>query len=248
MHSRHPSTLNELKRSSERFTTIFLDDGDVLNDNKARASEWLRWIGEFMPLRLGGTAEQWQSANREVFPRVWSNIMRRIQDFPNHQEFQRAYAIDWMTAMCEAVGVTPLPDDIAQALNTELSIYVNARAEVDIAGAADAVRALDVAGYTLYTASGTASWDLQAIMTKMSLTGTFRTLYGPDIVDHVKHGTAYYHKVFDHAGVEPSTALVIDSDAQCCQWAIDAGANAAWIDPEGRGDATSLAMLAEALV
>ena len=82
----------------------------------------------------------------------------------------------------------------------------------------------------------------------MGIADLFLELYGPDLVDFVKYGPEYYARVFAHAGVEPGSALVIESDAECCRWAIEAGGNALWVDPEGRGDAVSLAALVSSLV
>lgn len=248
MRSSHRMNLDELRKSQPQAINLFLDDGGVLNDNRVRATEWLRLIGEFMPSRLGGTAEQWTSANRVVFPSVWSDILARLSEFASYQEFQSTYSTRWMSAMCDRVGVPPLPDDRALALNTELSIFVGERATSAIAGATDAVRALHRAGYTLYTASGTSSWDLRAILGKMGIADVFSGLYGPDLIDHVKYGAAYYRKVFDDAGVSPSSAIVIESDAEYCSWASEAGAKAIWVDLLGRGDATTLEMLAQVLL
>ncbi|MCH7953608.1 MAG: hypothetical protein IIC25_06925, partial [Chloroflexi bacterium] len=169
---------------------LFLDDGGVLNDNSLRGPEWLRLVGEFMPARLGGTAEQWASANRVVFSPVWGNLTKRLADFASHQEFQRTYATDWMRGMCAHVGITPLRDDDAVTVYKELSIYIGERANSEIVGAADAVLSLHRAGYTLYTASGTPSWELRGIGAKMGIGEAFSGLYGPDLVDHVKYGPA----------------------------------------------------------
>jgi beta-phosphoglucomutase-like phosphatase (HAD superfamily) len=196
---------------------------------------------------MGGTAEQWVRANRVVFSQFWRTLQKRLPEFASHQEFQRTYAINWMSSMCAYVGITPPPDDEAVTLYRELSIYIGERANSAIAGAADAVLSLHRTGYTLYTASGTPSWELRGIIAKMGLAETFSGLYGPDLVDHVKYGPDFYQKVFDHAGVAPSRALVIESDLECCHWASEAGANAVWVDPLGRGDATSLETLIHAL-
>jgi len=248
MNSWHRTNLDELKNSKARPAFLFLDDGGVLNDNSLRGPEWLRLIGEFMPARMGATAEQWASANRVVFSQVWGDPHERLPDFASHQEFQRTYATNWMRGMCADVGVTPPPDDDAVTLYEELGIYIGERASSAITGAADAVLSLHRAGYTLYTASGTPSWELRAIMAKMGIAETFSGLYGPDLVDQVKYGPAFYQKVFAHAGVAPSRALVIESDSACCRWASEAGANAVWIDGEGRGDATTLETLVHQLV
>ena len=248
MSSWRRTNLYELKNSRTGLLELFLDDGGVLNDNGLRGAEWLRLIGEFMPGRLGGTAEQWPRANRVVFPHVWDSIQKRLPGFATHREFLRAYATSWMSAMCAHVGVKPPPDDDAVALHNELMCYVWERADAAITGSADAVRALHRAGYTLYTASGGASWELQCVMSKMGIVETFSGLYGPDLVDHVKYGPAFYERVFDHAGVAPSRALVIDSHSECCRWAFEAGANAVWIDPHGRADARSLQTLVDRLL
>ena len=248
MNSWHRTNLDALKSSRARPLKLFLDDGGVLNDNSLRGPEWLRLIGELMPARMGGTAEQWVSASRVVFSQVWGNLQKRLPDFASHQEFQRTYATNWMSGMCAYVGITPPPDDDAVALYSELASYIGERASSAIVGAADAVLSLHRAGYTLYTASGTPSWELRGIMANMGIAETFSGLYGPDLVDHVKYGPAFYRKVLAHAGVAPSRALVIESDSECCRWACEAGANAVWIDPDGRGDATTLGALVHALV
>jgi phosphoglycolate phosphatase-like HAD superfamily hydrolase len=240
MHPRERLNLDDLKRpGAERFV-LFLDDGGVMNDNALRGPEWVRLIAEFMPDRMGGTGEQWASANPLIFGQVWADLQKHLPEFRSHKEFQRTLAVNWMRGMCGRIGLTPPPDDETTALYDELSAYVAERAVCAIAGAADAVRSLHGAGYTLYTASGTTSWELRGILGRMGIAEMFSGLYGPDVVDHVKYGPAFYDAVFAHAGVAPDRAAVIDSDSECCEWAREARASAVWIDPDGRGDATTL--------
>ncbi len=236
----------ESLRTSLRY--VFLDDGGVLSDSRLRPPEWLRLIGEFMPPRLGSTAEQWRDANREFFGPIWSKLLERLPEFSNYREFHRAHATNWVSGMCSRVGVSPPSDDEAVALYTELSIYISGRAQVATDGASDVVFALHRAGYTLYTASGTPSWELRGIVAKMGIAHLLSGLYGPDLVDHVQYGAAFYRGIFEHAGVTASQALVVESDSECCQWAVEAGANAIWIDSAGRGDATTLSTVGTALV
>ena len=226
---------------------LFLDDGGVLNDNALRGPEWLRLIGGFMSPRLGGAPEQWARANAVVFPQVWGDISKRLSGFATYTDFHRTYSVEWMRAMCARVGVEPPSDDAAVALHAELTCYVWEWADTAFPGAADAVLALHRAGYTLYTASGQASWELRVITKKMSIGLAFERLYGSDLVDQVKNGPAFYEKVFAHAGVAASAALVVDSEAECCEWAREAGAQALWIDPKGRGDAPTLDALVRSL-
>ena len=242
------TNLDELKNSSEWPYALFLDDGGVLNDNGLRGPEWVRLIGEFMPARMGGTIEQWARASQVVFPQVWGDLQKRLPEFASFQEFQRAYATDWMSGMCAHLDLAPPPDDDAEALYRELAIYIGERANSAIPGSAEAVLCLHRAGFRLYAASGTPSWELRGIMAKMGIAETFSGLYGPDIVDHVKYGPTFYRKNFAHVGVPSRRALVIDSDSECCLWAFEAGAHAVWIDPDGRGDQTTLERLVHVLL
>ena len=242
------TNLDELKNSSEWPFALFLDDGGVLNDNGLRGPEWLRLIGEFMPARMGGTTERWARADEVVFPQVWEDLQRRLPEFASHQEFQRVYATNWMSGMCAYLDHTVPPDDDSEALYRELAIYISERANSAIPGASEAVLSLHRAGFRLYAASGTPSWELRGIMAKMGIAETFSGLYGPDIVDQVKCGPAFYRRIFAHVGVQSRRALVIDSDSECCLWAFEAGAHAVWIDPDGRGDQTTLEKLVHSLL
>ena len=212
-----PTSLNELKEPGKKPLALFLDDGGVLNDNRLRGPEWLRLIGEFMPSRLGGTAEQWAEANRVLFPQLWDSLKRRLPEFASHQQFQRTYSISWMEKMCDFVGVQRPSDEDAVTLYGELSIYVGERAVCAIEGSTDAVVSLYRAGYRLFTASGANSWELQAILGRMGIADLFQQLYGPDLIDHVKYGPEFYDKLFAHAGIQADRALVIESDLECCQ-------------------------------
>jgi phosphoglycolate phosphatase-like HAD superfamily hydrolase len=244
VHHANPDDLNEPRAP----VALFLDDGGVLDDNGLRGAEWPRLIGEFMPARLGGTADRWASANRAVSSRVWASLQQRLPEFISHREFQRTYATDWMNAMCGYLGITPPRDDDIVTLYAELATYIGQRATSAIAGAADAVRSLHRAGYILYMASGTPSWELRSIVENMGIAATLTGLYGPDLVDHVKYGAAFDERVFLYAGIAPGQVLVIESDRECCHWASEAGARAVWIDPRGRGDASTLESLAQVLV
>lgn len=196
---------------------------------------------------MGGSGERWSDANREAFPSLWKKISSRLDKFSTHDEYMQFYATNWFRDMCAHVGVETLPGDEALQLYKEFSIYVAERANCEIEGAADAVRSLRNAGYTLYMASGTPSWELSPILKKMGIADAFTTLYGPDLIDYVKYGPAFYEKLFADAGVDPDHTLVVDSDEECCDWASATGASAVRIDPLGQGDEVSLQQLASKL-
>ena len=100
------ASLDDLKNQKPTPAALFLDDGGVLNDNSLRAPEWRRLIAELMPARMGGLAEEWAKANQVVFPQVWKTIQKRLAEYASYEEFQRTYAITWMSGMCAFVGVT----------------------------------------------------------------------------------------------------------------------------------------------
>jgi beta-phosphoglucomutase-like phosphatase (HAD superfamily) len=232
---------------------LFVDDGGVLNDNGRRGPEYLRLLGEYLPSRLGGTASQWKAANQAVFAPLFADVQSRIGTFANFADFQREYELRWIGGMCAHVGVPTPPPDAAIELTRAAAAHVERHADAAIDGAADAVRKLRNAGYLLHTASGTPSWELEAILTRMGVRPLFATLYGPDLIDHVKHGPEYYRRIFRHAGVSPEQALVIESSPTACGWARSTGARAVWITPADREGSTgesasALADLAAALV
>ena len=218
------NSLRQIKEWSPSLRVLFIDDGGVLNDNRLREPEWLRLLSEFMPIRLGGTSRQWIDANREVFHPLWSELQERISGYLSYREFRREYDLQWIKRMCAYVGVEAPVDDEAIAMSREAAIYIGKHAETEIEGAADAVRAIQKSGYVLHMASGTPSWELDAILSKMDIRQTFGELIGPDIIDHVKHGPDFYVRLFTHVDVEPSECLVIESSQECCYAAVEAGA------------------------
>jgi phosphoglycolate phosphatase-like HAD superfamily hydrolase len=238
----------DLKAMKELRPALFLDDGGVLNDNALRPAQYLTLIGEFLPPRLGATAELWRDANRAAAPAAWRDIVARLPEFKSHREFHLTYGLDWMKRMCDGAGVALPPEDEAWALFCDVMRYCTERVSSAATGAVEAVRSLQRAGYRLYTASGTTSWELRGIVANMGLSDVFIELYGPDITDRVKFGPAFYEAIFSHARLDSAQALVIESDEEACVYAVEAGAHAVWVDADGRGDVDSLAEVAAALL
>lgn len=208
---------------------IFIDDGGTISDDRGRAEQWPRYIGEFLAPRLGGTAESWAAANRDVFPRVWADVGGRMHAFATHREFLRTYDLAWLTAMCEAVGV-PVPGE-AEAMEIARGAheYVSARVYAPIAGAPEAVRALRDAGYELHTASGTPSRELEASFALLGIRDCFGQLFGADLVDVPKGSPEFYRRIFATLAIDPATALVVDDSERACDCAREVGARAVHI-------------------
>ena len=94
--------------------TLFIDDGGVLNDNSRRGPEFQRLIAEFFPPRLGGTPEAWAEANRATFQLVFEAHKDAMAVVDAYQREVAPYETEWLTAMCDHVGVVaPKADDCA---------------------------------------------------------------------------------------------------------------------------------------
>ncbi|MEX1007897.1 MAG: HAD family hydrolase [Acidimicrobiia bacterium] len=214
------------------FEVVFLDDGGVLNDNRRRAAEWQRLIGEFFVPRLGGTPAGWAAANLERVPPLWDEYFLPPLDGEDYRSRYDAYLGRWLEVMCEEVGLAPPHNAIELAW--EATLFVTTSVRSAIPGSADAVRALADTGLALHTASGEASWELEGYLTAMGIREHFELLFGPDLVGHLKwSGPEYYRALLDAAGVDPAVALVIDDDPEKAGWARQSGAAACVVGPRG---------------
>lgn len=206
---------------------LFLDDGGVMNDNQLRGPQWQRLVAAFFAPRLGGAPEAWAEANRIVMSRILEPAawQARLQLTNDYRSFDYQYQIDWLNWMCELVNV-PIPDDEqCYQLGIEATAAIIPRVRSAFPGAADAIRILHERGYTLYTASGEPSYDLEGHLEGMGVRDCFQPrLYGPDLVDTFKAGPDYYERIFADAGIDPASALVVDDSPQALAWARQVGA------------------------
>jgi HAD superfamily hydrolase (TIGR01509 family) len=88
----------------------------------------------------------------------------------------------------------------------------------------DTIRILHRRGYSLHTASGEPSLDLEGYLHAMGVRGCFGRLYGPDLIDTLKEGPAYYECIFADLGIAAADALVVDDSPRAIQWAMQVGA------------------------
>jgi phosphoglycolate phosphatase-like HAD superfamily hydrolase len=102
-----------------------------------------------------------------------------------------------------------------------------------------AIRKLHAAGYTLRTASGEVSWELDGYLTGMRVRGCFVALYGPDQVDTAKAGPLFYERVFAHAAIPPGEVLVVDDSERALGWAAEVGARTVLCRPEPPANPTT---------
>lgn len=205
---------------------LFLDDGGVMNDNTVRGPQWERLVGEFFPPILGGSSEAWAEANRAVAtallePAAW---LRRLDGMSDYATFLQRYRLDWMTFMCEMVGVPVLADVDALELSERAERWIMPRVDAAFPGAVEAIRTLHAQEYRLFTASGEPSSDLHDYLSGMGVRDCFERLYGPDLIDTFKNGPEYYQRIFAGAGVEAGDAIVVDDSPAALGWASAVGA------------------------
>jgi len=213
---------------------LFLDDGGVISDNRVRGPQWRRLVGAFFAPRLGGTPDAWAAANGVVVdglfvPAVWEARMAAARDYA---DFERVYWWDWLRGMCELVGVPTPPHAEAVALATEAGRWIPSQVHSGFPGAADAIRALHAAGYTLYTASGESSSDLDGYLGVLGVRGCFARLYGPDLINTFKSGPDFYTRLLADAGVAPEDALFVDDRPEMIAWAAAVGARTVLVSPD----------------
>jgi HAD superfamily hydrolase (TIGR01509 family) len=214
---------------------LFLDDGGVMNDNALRGPQWQRLVGEFFPPLLGGTAEAWAEANRIVVPRLLEEYARTMYERvdADYAAWDRGDRLAWLGGMCERVGVPVPSEEACIELSYRSAEYITRRVRSAYPGAVAAIQDLHGRGYVLHTASGEYSADIAGYLEGMGVRHCFGTLYGPDLVNTLKEGPAYYARIFTHAGIAPESAVVVDDKAGVLRWAAEVGARAVQVGPAG---------------
>lgn len=213
---------------------ILIDDGGVMNDNRVRGPQWQRLVGEFFTPLLGGTPAAWAEANYIVSTRFFepANWRTRVKAAPDYQSFVRVYWHDWIIYMCQLVGVSPPSEDKSIELAQQAEAYITCRVHSDFPGAIDAIRQLHAQGYTLHTASGEPSANLQGYLEAMGVRACFGHLYGPDLLNTLKEGPEYHARLFADAQIAPEEALVVDDSPRVLAWARELGATVVLVSAE----------------
>lgn len=212
---------------------LFIDDGDVMNENERRGPQWQRLVGQFFAPLLGGTPARWAEANRVVAPRLWDAFAIAAVDRvdADYEAFARAYELAWLHDMCQEVGV-PVPAAAeSRALARRANAFVCPRVDAAYPGVVDAIRALHARGYQLHTASGEESSALDGYLVGMGVRECFGRLHGADLVCATKSGPTYYARVFADARVAPAAVLVVDNSPAALAWAAQIGAKTALVGP-----------------
>lgn len=213
------------------ISAVFLDVDGVINDPTLLSGMWDAHLGEVLAPFLGSSPPEWGRANRKVWPPIWTGQhtwgtvpMTRI----------RTEATLVVTGMCKELGITPPSPERCFELWQQVDRHVAGTAKAAFPFAADAIRALS-AITAVHTATGNPSWRVEALLTALGVRHLVGFPAGPDLVGIWKATPAYYERVLERTGTEPSEALVVDDTAECIALAAAVGAQTAHI---WRGECT----------
>jgi HAD superfamily hydrolase (TIGR01509 family) len=214
---------------------ILLDDGGVMNDTRLRGPQYQRLAGDFFAPRLGGEPSAWAEANRiciaSIFePEAWRRRVRvAVQEYAS---FEHTYWQDWVSGMCQLVGVAVPPEAECIELAYQAETYITSRVHSAFPGAIEAIRELHTQGYILHTASGAHSLSLHGYLQAMGVREYFGRLYGSDLLQMLKVSPTYYERLFADAQIAPGEALVVDDSPRVLTWARDLGARTVLVTAE----------------
>jgi HAD superfamily hydrolase (TIGR01509 family) len=215
---------------------LFIDDGDVLNDNAIRGPQFRRLVAEFFAPRLGGGRIAWEEANRSVADTfLFQQVFASGSEAEDYASWWGGYQVQWLRRMAAIVGAY-LPDRDTECLRLacEAIDYITPRIMSEYPGAAEAVSDLHRMGFSLFTASGEHSRELDGYLRGMGIRQHFEVLYGPDLVNAAKYSVEYYRRIFVHAGIAPRRALVVDDKLRHLAWASELGARTCLVGAPGQ--------------
>ncbi|KAF9430746.1 hypothetical protein BGZ76_000726 [Entomortierella beljakovae] len=155
--------------------------------------------------------------------------------------------------------VLPESDEDRALISRDAHLHCVSRVIADIPGAVEAILKLKFEqGFDMYTSSGETSYELEITLRALGL-GTlgppspmitehilsemksevplrpvFTTLYGPDLADIQKSSSLYYERVFQHSGIDPRDAVVVDDKEEVLAWAKVHGARTVLISDKNR--------------
>jgi HAD superfamily hydrolase (TIGR01509 family) len=205
--------------------TLFVDKGGVLIDNTTLGTQWRRLIGEFLAPRLGGSPEAWGDANIPAFERQWARF-KAAQSARGPADIRGFFAKDarlWFLEMCDDVGITRPPADVADVIAADTVAYVKAHLDIPVPRALETLRALRGRGVVLHVASADSHDDLVEFLERIGTRDLFDRIYGSDLVNTWKFGPAYYRAVLADSGVDPGRAAVVDDSVDALSWARECG-------------------------
>src|SRR2546421_12831737 len=139
-----------------KITTLFIDKGGVLVDNRMLSPQYRRLLGEFLPTELGGDPKAWENANVGAATRAFERYHRAHVTAPS-TSIREWYAGDvrqWLYEMCDEVGRPRPPQAQADRIANAAREYVRQRVDIRTPRIVERLRVLHQSELNLHLASG----------------------------------------------------------------------------------------------
>ncbi|KAG0038074.1 hypothetical protein BGZ82_001147 [Podila clonocystis] len=110
--SPRPPTIEDVRQFSSNVPNsmpraIFLDSGDVINDNRLRGPQWMNMVGTFVPSSpLSGPGDLWGIANGNLAHKFFTEGLwyELLQKWESHKVLDRQYNLLWVKEGCQFVN------------------------------------------------------------------------------------------------------------------------------------------------
>ncbi|MFX1389106.1 MAG: HAD family hydrolase [Promethearchaeota archaeon] len=207
---------------------ILFDDGNTLNDNKIRGKQWQQLIGEYFSPKFGGKPESWGYANIELTKDFGGKDVPKLlyqNRKKSHKEFIGWFIEKWINEMFDYVGIERPEKNQYKELYYGASKFVAHKVKAAFPGVIETIKKLHNEGYSLCTASGTESIELEFYLESMGLEQFFKKLYGPDLIDILKIDETFYNVIFEDLKISPKQAIIIEDKPYYLKEAEKSGAS-----------------------
>jgi phosphoglycolate phosphatase-like HAD superfamily hydrolase len=208
-----------------KITTLFIDKGGVLVDNKVLSPQYRRLLGEFLPTELGGDPKAWENANVGAATRAFERYHQAHVTAPL-TPIRDWYAEDlrrWLYEMCDEVGRPRPPAAQADRIANAAHDYVRRRVEIRASRIVQRLRDFHERGLHLHVASGDQHSDVVGYLDTMGTRELFDRVYGSDLLNVWKSGPAYYRAILADTGTAAASAVVVDDSERAIGWAGECG-------------------------
>ncbi|MHA2252014.1 MAG: HAD hydrolase-like protein [Candidatus Kariarchaeaceae archaeon] len=208
--------------------SVFLDDGGVMNDNRARGLNWQKLVGDFFIPKFGGSYEQWSAANIKAVDyeiKLMDQIIA-VQPHYSYAKFSKIIQPAWIETMFRDIGI-PIPTkEECEKLAVEAMSWITPQAHSMFPGVVETINQLSWT-YNLYTASNEDSSTLQWYLSGMGILDSFvspKFLFGPDLVDQFKSHESYFTTIFAYVDIAPEQAIIVEDNPMYVKYAEKSGA------------------------
>ncbi|MFX0101217.1 MAG: HAD hydrolase-like protein [Candidatus Hodarchaeota archaeon] len=200
-----------------------------MNDNAKRAPQWQKLVAEYFIPRFGGTPERWAEANFITLEREIKKAREALEGSykGTYEEYHEEQQHAWIKNMFSLMNIEIPSKEECISLEQEAFAWITPRVRAAYPKVIETIKSLSN-DYTLCTASGEHSTQLDGHLTGMGVRECFHRLYGPDLLGvfkTVKINNTFYPCIYDDLGIQPDQAIVIDDSPKVLKIAEASGAH-----------------------